>query len=67
MIHVTHDQVEAMTLADKIVILNNGNLGENRLALQTKFTNNPSNIFVAEFIGMPKMNILKNGIELCSI
>ena len=61
MIYVTHDQVEAMTLADKIVILNNGNVEQ--VGTPDEIYNNPSNIFVAEFIGMPKMNILKNGIN----
>ncbi len=61
MIYVTHDQIEAMTLADKIVILNNGNIEQ--VGTPDEIYNNPSNIFVAEFIGVPKMNILKNGIE----
>ena len=60
MIYVTHDQIEAMTLADKIVILNNGNVEQ--VGTPDEIYNNPSNIFVAEFIGVPKMNILKNGI-----
>ncbi len=61
MIYVTHDQIEAMTLADKIVILNNGNVEQ--VGTPDEIYNNPSNIFVAEFIGVPKMNVLKNGIE----
>ena len=61
MIYVTHDQIEAMTLADKIVILNNGNVEQ--VGAPDEIYNNPSNIFVAEFIGVPKMNILRNGIE----
>ena len=61
MIYVTHDQIEAMTLADKIVILNNGNVEQ--VGAPEEIYNNPSNIFVAEFIGVPKMNILRNGIE----
>ena len=61
MIYVTHDQFEAMTLADKIVILNNGNVEQ--VGTPDEIYNNPSYIFVAEFIGVPKMNILKNGIE----
>ena len=61
MIYVTHDQIEAMTLADKIVILNNGNVEQ--VGTPDEIYNNPSNIFVAEFIGVPKMNILRNGIE----
>ena len=57
MIYVTHDQVEAMTLADKIVILNHGNIEQ--YGTPSEIYKNPNNVFVAEFIGMPKMNILK--------
>ena len=56
-VYVTHDQVEAMTLADKIVIMNNGNIEQ--YGSPDEIYNNPQNIFVAEFIGNPKMNILK--------
>ena len=56
MIFVTHDQVEAMTLADRIVILNLGNIEQ--VGTPDEIYNNPSNIFVAQFIGTPKMNIL---------
>ena len=57
MIYVTHDQVEAMTLADKIVILNNGYMEQ--FGTPNEIYNDPNNIFVAEFIGSPKMNIVK--------
>ena len=57
MIYVTHDQVEAMTLADRIVILNLGNIEQ--VGTPDEIYNNPANIFVAQFIGTPKMNILK--------
>ena len=57
MIYVTHDQVEAMTLADRIVILNHGNIEQ--VGNPDEIYNNPANIFVAQFIGTPKMNILK--------
>ena len=57
MIYVTHDQVEAMTLADRIVILNNGNIEQ--VGTPEEIYNDPSNIFVAQFIGSPKMNILE--------
>ena len=57
MIYVTHDQVEAMTLADRIVILNQGNIEQ--LGTPEEIYNDPSNIFVAQFIGTPKMNILE--------
>jgi multiple sugar transport system ATP-binding protein len=56
MIYVTHDQVEAMTMADKIVVLNAGRIEQvgSPLALYRE----PSNQFVAGFIGSPKMNIV---------
>ena len=57
MIYVTHDQVEAMTLADRIVILNHGNIEQ--VGNPDEIYNDPSNVFVAQFIGTPKMNIIK--------
>ena len=57
MIYVTHDQVEAMTLADRIVILNKGNIEQ--FSTPNEVYSDPNNIFVAEFIGTPKMNIIK--------
>ncbi|MFD2263117.1 ABC transporter ATP-binding protein [Lacibacterium aquatile] len=56
MIYVTHDQVEAMTLADKIVVMNGGRVEQvgSPLDLYEK----PANLFVAGFIGSPKMNFL---------
>ena len=56
MIYVTHDQVEAMTLADKIVVLNAGKIEQ--VGSPLTLYNQPDNLFVAEFIGSPKMNIL---------
>ena len=56
-IYVTHDQVEAMTLADRIVILNNGNIEQ--FGTPNEIYTDPNNVFVAEFIGSPKMNIIK--------
>ena len=56
-IYVTHDQVEAMTLADRIVILNNGNIEQ--FGTPSEIYSDPNNIFVAEFIGSPKMNIIR--------
>ena len=56
-IYVTHDQVEAMTLADRIVILNNGNIEQ--FGTPNEIYSDPNNIFVAEFIGSPKMNIIR--------
>ena len=56
-LYVTHDQIEAMTLADKIVIMNQGNIEQ--FGNPDDIYNDPKNIFVAEFIGNPKINILK--------
>jgi multiple sugar transport system ATP-binding protein len=63
MIYVTHDQVEAMTLADKIVLLHTGKLIEERgsvaqVGSPLTLYHRPASLFVAEFIGSPKMNIL---------
>ena len=57
MIYVTHDQVEAMTLADRIVILNHGNIEQ--VGEPDQIYNYPSIGFLAQFIVTPKMNILK--------
>jgi multiple sugar transport system ATP-binding protein len=57
MIYVTHDQTEAMTMADKIVVLNGGNIEQ--VGSPLDLYNKPANIFVAGFIGSPKMNLLK--------
>jgi len=61
MIYVTHDQVEAMTLADRIVILNHGNIEQ--VGSPEEIYDDPANVFVAQFIGTPKMNILKLSIK----
>ena len=57
MIYVTHDQIEAMTMADKIVVLNAGNIEQVGSPMDLYRT--PKNIFVAGFIGSPKMNLLE--------
>jgi multiple sugar transport system ATP-binding protein len=56
MIYVTHDQVEAMTLADKIVVLNAGRIEQ--IGSPMELYNAPANEFVAGFIGSPKMNFV---------
>ncbi len=61
MIYVTHDQVEAMTMADKIVVLNSGRIEQ--VGAPLDLYNNPANRFVAGFIGSPKMNFLSGKIE----
>ncbi|MDQ0558999.1 multiple sugar transport system ATP-binding protein [Rhizobium mesoamericanum] len=57
MIYVTHDQVEAMTMADKIVVLNRGNIEQ--VGSPLELYHKPRNLFVAGFIGSPKMNFVK--------
>ena len=56
MIYVTHDQIEAMTLADKIVVLRDGLVEQ--VGTPRELYERPGNLFVAQFIGSPKMNIL---------
>lgn len=56
MIYVTHDQVEAMTLADKIVVLDQGVVQQ--VGAPLELYHSPANLFVAGFIGAPKMNLL---------
>ena len=56
-IYVTHDQTEAMTLADRIVIMKDGYIMQ--VASPAECFDMPANLFVAEFIGAPKMNIMK--------
>jgi multiple sugar transport system ATP-binding protein len=56
MIYVTHDQVEAMTLADRIVVMNAGRIEQ--IGTPMELYNTPANLFVAGFIGSPQMNFL---------
>jgi len=56
MIYVTHDQVEAMTMADKIVVLNAGRVEQ--VGAPLELYHRPANLFVAGFIGSPKMNLV---------
>ena len=58
MIYVTHDQVEAMTLADRIVVLREGRVEQ--VGSPMELYNNPDNTFVAGFIGSPQMNFLSS-------
>ena len=60
MIYVTHDQIEAMTLANKIVVLNAGRVEQ--IGAPLDLYNNPQNTFVAGFIGSPRMNLLEADI-----
>ena len=57
MIYVTHDQVEAMTMADKIVVLNAGRIEQ--VGSPMELYRSPKNVFVAGFIGSPRMNLIE--------
>ncbi|MCR9138965.1 MAG: sn-glycerol-3-phosphate ABC transporter ATP-binding protein UgpC [Alphaproteobacteria bacterium] len=61
MIYVTHDQVEAMTLANTIVVLNAGRIEQ--VGAPLDLYNNPQNTFVAGFIGSPRMNLVEATVE----
>ncbi|MCV4601308.1 ABC transporter ATP-binding protein, partial [Escherichia coli] len=56
MVYVTHDQVEAMTLADRIVVFNAGRIEQ--VGAPLELYHRPANLFVAGFIGSPKMNFV---------
>ncbi|MGL5316119.1 MAG: ABC transporter ATP-binding protein [Peptostreptococcaceae bacterium] len=60
-VYVTHDQVEAMSMADKIVIMNKGEIMQ--IDAPKEIYQNPKNIFVAQFIGSPAMNILDMNVS----
>ena len=61
MIYVTHDQVEAMTLADRIIVLRDGEVQQ--IGTPHEIYNTPQSRFVAEFIGSPKINMLPAALE----
>jgi ABC-type sugar transport system ATPase subunit len=61
MIYVTHDQIEAMTLADKIVVLRDGRIEQ--VGSPLELYHKPQNEFVAGFIGSPKMNFIPTQVE----
>ena len=60
-VYVTHDQIEAMTIGHRIAVLNKGYLQQ--IDTPEKIYNNPVNIFVAKFIGIPQINILRVNIN----
>ena len=60
-LYVTHDQVEAMTLADRIAIMNQGRIEQ--FGTPDELYHDPQSVFVASFIGSPKMNLLQGVIE----
>jgi multiple sugar transport system ATP-binding protein len=61
-IYVTHDQVEAMTMADRIVVMNTGNVEQ--VGSPLELFDKPANLFVAGFIGSPSMNLFKGKLRL---
>ena len=60
-IYVTHDQVEAMTLADRVVVMNKGLIQQ--IGTPTEIYDKPANLFVAGFIGNPAMNLINGHIK----
>ena len=60
-VYVTHDQIEAMTMADVIVILKDGRIEQ--IGQPLDIYDRPANLFVAEFIGSPAMNLLRGEVE----
>jgi multiple sugar transport system ATP-binding protein len=60
-VYVTHDQIEAMTMADKIVVMNGGNIEQ--IGAPLELYDRPANVFVAGFIGSPSMNFLRGRVE----
>lgn len=60
-IYVTHDQIEAMTLASRVAVLEKGVLQQ--LATPAEIYNDPANLFVAQFIGSPPMNVVHGALE----
>ena len=61
MIYVTHDQVEAMTLAGKIVVMNGGRVEQ--VGAPLELYHHPTNVFVAGFLGSPRMNFLEGSVK----
>jgi len=60
-IYVTHDQVEATTLADRIVVMNGGRIQQ--IGTPDEIYNSPNNVFVAGFIGTPPMNLMEGRVQ----
>ncbi len=60
-IYVTHDQIEAMTLADRVVVMNNGLIQQ--IGTPTEIYDTPANLFVAGFIGNPAMNLIEGVVK----
>ncbi len=60
-VYVTHDQIEAMTLADRVAVMKNGRIQQ--LGTPEDIYNDPANLFVAGFIGSPAMNLLNGSLQ----
>ena len=60
-VYVTHDQIEAMTLADRVAVMNHGRIRQ--LGTPEEIYNDPKNLFVAGFIGSPAMNLVEGAVE----
>src|SRR4029078_5670606 len=60
-VYVTHDQVEAMTMADRIVVMHDGRIEQ--IGTPLELYDHPANLFVAQFIGSPAMNVVKGVIK----
>ena len=60
-VYVTHDQIEAMTLADRVVVMNNGVVQQ--VGSPTEIYDHPANVFVAGFIGSPAMNLVNGTMK----
>src|SRR5256886_6287175 len=61
-VYVTHDQIEAMTMADRIVVMHDGRIEQ--IGAPLDLYDRPDNLFVAQFIGSPAMNCLKGTVRL---
>ncbi|MDF0599110.1 sn-glycerol-3-phosphate ABC transporter ATP-binding protein UgpC [Psychromarinibacter sp. C21-152] len=60
-VYVTHDQIEAMTLAERVVVMNSGRIQQ--VGTPTDIYNDPANTFVASFIGSPAMNLVEGKLQ----
>ncbi|QRM57213.1 hypothetical protein F3Y30_22120 (plasmid) [Sinorhizobium sp. BG8] len=60
-VYVTHDQVEAITMSTKIVVMNGGKIVQ--IGTPDDISNSPADLFVARFVGSPAMNLLEGTIE----
>ena len=63
-VYVTHDQIEAMTMADRIVVMEGGHIRQ--IGAPLELYDRPANLFVAEFIGSPSMNLLQGVVRMAN-